>query len=695
MLPALFEKVSDYTEPLLAVSFTDKDGVVYHLVHDIPEEDFNVEIGGQVEIIGWLYQYYNTEPKAKVFARASGTKIKKEEIPAATQLFTPDWIVRYMVENSPGRLWVEGHPNDELKADWKYYLEEAEQEPEVQRQLAEIRKEYALLNPEDLLCIDPCMGSGHILCYFFDVLMQIYESQGYTRRDAVQCILEHNIWGLDVDDRAYQLAYFAVMMKARQYNRRFLSRGLQPHVYAIAESNGFNRVQLKYFGTTLNELEKNNALNQVDGLLEQLYDAKEYGSILSVEDMDWELLREFAGHVAISGQMELDAIGVEKTQERLQRLIDVGEVLAKKYWVACTNPPYMAVSNGSGKIQGYVKKNFPDSKSDLFAVFIERCGQFVGANGYQAMITQHAWMFLSSFEKLRAKLQAVDTVNMAHLGARAFEEIGGEVVQTASFVMRESHIKGYKGVYCRLTEPTTQQGKEDMFLAAEKKYTAQQDNFLKIPGSPVAYWVSKNVMLAFNGKMLGDISELRMGLTTGQNEKYLRLWHEVSVYEIGFSMDRKTAKESQLKWFPYNKGGDFRKWYGNRDYVVNWMNDGYEMRTKLHPDGHRIWAHNFNLEFNFIEHISWNDITTGSISFRYFEKGFLFDAAAATAFIPEDKKYLLLGYLNTNFINTLTKLLNPTIHFKLGDFAKLPYDNWKNPHIEEMVTMNIGISSVD
>lgn len=495
ILPALFEKTADYTELLLNISAIDKEGVVYHLVNDIPEEDFNVEKGGQVEIIGWLYQYYNIEPKNEAFAKSG--KITKEEIPAVTQLFTPDWIVRYMVENSLGRLWVEGHPNDLLKSRWKYYLEEAEQERSVQVKLEEIHNEYAKLNPEDIHFIDPCMGSGHILVYAFEVLMQIYETAGYSQREAAKSILENNLYGLDIDDRAYQMAYFAVMMKARQYNRRILSAETKCRVYSIQESNHINRNQLMYFGVGLGEVERNQALNQMNGLLDTFRDAKEYGSILNVESYDWELLRRFAGDVDDGGQLTLDAVGLGQTQERLRMLIDIGEVMARKYEVVVTNPPYMGISNGNVKLNGYVKKNYPDSKSDLFAVFIERCGEMVKSDGYQAMITQHTWMFLSSYEKLRAKLQMVDTVNMAHLGARAFEEIGGEVVQTTSFVMRKSHLDGYKGTYCRLIEPTTQNGKEEMFLAEDNRYVALQDDFVKIPGSPVAYWANSNVINLF------------------------------------------------------------------------------------------------------------------------------------------------------------------------------------------------------
>ena len=520
ILPALFEKTKNYTELLLSLSVIDQDGVVYHLIHDIPEDDFNIERGGQVEIIGWLYQYYNTEPKAAAFAKNG--KITKEEIPAVTQLFTPDWIVRYMVENSLGRLWVEGHPECGLKENWKYYLEEAQQEPEVQAKLAEIRKEYAALNPEDIKLIDPCMGSGHILVYAFDVLMQIYESAGYSQRDAAKSILENNIYGLDIDDRAYQLAYFAVMMKARQYNRRILNGENSCHVYAIQESNSVNRAHLKYFGAGMDDIEKNAAKMQLEGLLDTLTDAKEYGSILNVESYNWDLLRRFVAAEDTAGQISMDSVGVEDTAEQLNRLIDIGETMARKYWVTCTNPPYAGTSNLSANVNNFVKKNYPDSKADLFAVFIERCRQMTVNNGFQAMITQHSWMFLSSFEKLREKMMLTETVNMAHLGARAFEEIGGEVVQTTAFVRCANHVEGYKGTYCRLIEPTSQQGKEDMFLAEENRYTVNQDDFAKIPGAPVAYWVSQSVINAFKqAKPLGEQYDARSGLQTNDNTRFL------------------------------------------------------------------------------------------------------------------------------------------------------------------------------
>ena len=696
ILPNLFQKVDghDYTELLLNISFTDRDGVIYHLVNDIPESDFDVshvdengQTTGQVEIIGWAYQYYNTEPKAAVFAKKE--KYTKEEIPAATQLFTPDWIVRYMVENSLGRLWVEGHLNDALKENWRYYLEEAEQEPEVQAQLAEIRKEYASLNPEDIKLIDPCMGSGHILVYAFDVLMQIYESQGYTQRDAAQSILTNNLFGLDIDDRAAQLAYFAVMMKARQYDRRILTRGIQPHVLAIQESNGIPNAHLEYFGAGLSELEKNTARIQMENLLESLRDAKEYGSILRVESCDWELLRRFVAGVDVVSQITLDSIGVEDTAEKLMRLVDVGQELAQKYDVVVTNPPYMAVSNAGAKVNDYVKKNFPDSKADLFAVFIERCGQMAKQNGYQAMITQHSWMFLSSFEKLRTKLLAVDIVNMAHLGARAFEEIGGEVVQTTSFVIRKSHIADYKGEYCRLIEPTSQQGKEDMFLAGENRYAADQSNFSKIPGSPVAYWVSNAVIAVYNkAKLLGDIASPRTGMTTGDNNRFLRLWSEIEISKAKFdAKDASDAAHSEKKWFPYCKGGGYMRWYGYNEYLVNWENDGFEIKNNIKPNGLKA-ASVRSESLYFKKLITWSAVTSGSFSCRLCEGGSLFDSGGSSIDVHGETLYIL-AILNSAIGQFYLDISNATINYQPGDIAGIPVvfpdGNEPTQQIEECV----------
>lgn len=679
ILPELFEETNNYTELLLSISFTDHDGVVYHLVHDIPESDFNIEKEGQVEIIGWMYQYYNIEPKDETFALLKkNVKITKERIPAATQLFTPDWIVRYMVENSLGRLWVEGHPSDSLKENWKYYLEEAEQEASVQAQLEQIRAEYRNLNPEDIKVIDPCMGSGHILVYCFDVLMQIYESQGYTQRDAAQSILEHNLFGLDIDKRAAQLAYFAVMMKARQYDRRIFTREIKPHVYAIEESNGINRGQLKYFGADFSPIERNKAKLQINDLLDTMVDAKEYGSILNVENFDWELLQRFVESIDDAGQMTLDTIGIDQTQAQLLALIEIARVMEQKYEVVVTNPPYMGASGMSARLSQYVKDNYPDSKSDLFAVFIEHCGQMTAKNCYQAMITQHAWMFLSSFEKLRTKLLMTDTINMAHLGARAFEEIGGEVVQTTSFVLRKSHMD-YKGTYCRLIEPTTQKGKEDMFLAGENRHIAQKSNFSKIPGVPVAYWVSEAFHRIFDTDNIGSHFDVKAGMCTGKNEEFILQWQE-----LDFTKSKLVA--SNYLYTPHNKGGEFRKWYGNRDVFLKYNEEALNKmacNAGFRHDGK---------EYYFKPHIGWSKITSSKSSFRFFEEGFTFDSAGLGLFSDRSNMKATLALLNSKVVEHLISILNPTLNVTPMIVKRLPYADIS---VDEHVDACIGLSKSD
>lgn len=617
-LPRMFESMGSYTELLLPNNILRQDGILGRLVTDIPEEDWT----DQVQIIGWLYQYYNTELKDDTFALLKkNVKITRERIPSATQLFTPDWVVRYMVENSVGRLWIEGHPDNELRAGWKYFLDEAEQDADTQLQLKEIRAEYCNLRPQDIKVFDPCMGSGHILVYAFDVLMQIYKKAGFSERDAAQSILTNNIYGLDIDERAAQLAYFAVMMKARQYDRRILTRDIQPQIYGPGQDP----------------------------------EVQEYGSMLLVDKAPEEMR---------DGQLSL--MDESNAYKRL---------LTRKYEVVVTNPPYMAVSNATANMQNYVKDNFPDSKSDMFAVFIERCRMLCKKNGFQAMITQHAWMFLSSFEKLRAKLQTVDTVNMIHLGARAFEEIGGEVVQTTSFVLRQSKVCNYQGIYCRLIEPTTQQGKENMFLAADNRYTAKQSDFSKIPGSPVAYWVGNNIFNSFiNGTSLEKIAFPRQGMATTDNNRFLRQWFEVSVERIGFGLhSEEDTISDKYKWFPYNKGGEYRKWYGNNDYVVNFQNKGEEVCQYI--DSHSAVNHKgrvINRDKYFRPSVTWSKISSGNIAFRYKPEGFIFDVAGTSIFGEDKTLSTLMGYLNSKVALFTLACLSPTLNYEVGHICSIP-----------------------
>ena len=647
VLPGLFEETEDYTEMLLNISFTNEDDVIRMLVDGIDEKDFNIttvdedgKAAGQVEIIGWLYQYYNTEPKNKAFAKKG--KITKEEVPAVTQLFTPDWIVRYMVENSLGRMWVEGHPDDELKSKWKYYLDEAEQEEFVQHELNKIKAEYATLKPEDIKLIDPCMGSGHILVYAFDVFMQIYENAGWSQRDAAQSIIQNNIYGLDIDDRAAQLSYFAVLMKARQYDRKILTRGIEPNVYAVQESNGINRGQLKYFGAGLTDTES---------------------------------------------QISFDTYGLDETAEQLKQLIKIGKVMAQKYEVVVTNPPYAGTSNLSTKVNDFVKKNYPDSKADLFAVFIERCGEMLKNNGFQAMITQHAWMFLSSFEKLREKLQMKTLVNMAHLGARAFEEIGGEVVQTTSFVIQDNYIMNYIGTYLRLLDGESQNEKECLFLRREQRYDTVQNIFTNIPTEPLAYWIGEKIVECYKkNTYISDYAKPCKGIDTGKNDIFLRLWFEVDENDQYIPNEKSDIDFSKYKWFPYNKGGSYRKWYGNNEYIINWENNGEEIK-KFSGSNLR------NKDMYFREGVTWSTVSSNRNSFRYFNKGYLFDNGGSCLFSDVYLEYIQ-GLLNTKVAVELLKI-QPTMNNQPGTIGGLPLIINENIDIKKIVMENIALARFD
>ena len=691
ILPGMFQRIEDYTELLLPDYLLREGSVIEQMVTTIPENDWT----DQVQIIGWLYQYYNTEPKDKVFADLKkNIKITKENIPAATQLFTPDWIVHYMVENSLGRLWLEGHPNDALKSEWKYYLDEAEQEPEVQAQLATIRKEYAALKPEEIRVIDPCMGSGHILCVLFDVLVRIYEDYGYTAREAAVKIVENNLWGLDIDERAAQLSYFAVMMKARQYDRRFFTRRVQPHVYAIEESNGITSAPMHDMGLSLSQEEYDKAVKQAMRLVEEMHDAKEYGSIIHVTPCDWDLLRRFAVPREEEGQLHLDIHGEIEASARLQKLINIGEALAQKYHVVVTNPPYMANANMSSQLSAYVKKYYPDSKNDLYAVFIECCMAMVKTHGCQAMITQHSWMFLGRYEQLRLKIAARTMMNMAHLGARAFEEIGGEVVQTTAFVLSNCILRGYRGSYCRLVEPITQAGKEELYLSKANIYSCSSDRFSVIPGRPVAYWVSDAVIHTFESyPSLNEVGLTRLGMTTGENARFVRFWYEV---EHGLCVfDAISQDDLDLRdgyWVPYNKGGGYRKWYGNNDCVLFWKDNGKAIRNFADEKG-RIRSTVPNTEYYFLPCASWSKISTGKISFR-FKQHSIFDVAGACYFASRYSLNYMMGFLNSCVVDTIISALSPTLNYEGGQIASLPviFDKDKASIIEQLVSECISIS---
>ena len=677
-LPVMFERMGGYTEMLLPNNILRQDSVLGHMVSDIPEEDWQ----DAVQIIGWLYQYYNTELKDDTFAQLKkNVKITKERIPAATQLFTPDWIVRYMVENSLGRLWLEGHPNAELRGGWKYYLDEAKQEPEVEAQLAKLREEYKTIKPEEIKVIDPCMGSGHILVYAFDVLMQIYTAAGWDQREAAQSILKNNLYGLDIDDRAAQLAYFAVMMKARQYDRRLLTRGIQPNIYSIRESNGIQAMTIEYFHKNDPKLKAD-----IERIVTEMRDAKEYGSILNITPVD------FAGLYARFDEIRNDINMMQMSAlDELLPLVRCAEVLAQKYDVVVTNPPYMGASGMNARLAEYVKSNYPNTKSDMSTVFMEKTVKMCKKTGYMSMINIPVWMFLSSYEKLRESLIAQDTfANMIHFGRGVF----GSDFGTTAFVIAKSNIHGYKGTYCRLFEKQgavdSVETKEKWFLEGKGRFVADQSNFSKIPGSPVAYWVSRQLLAIFrNCPSLESYAAPKQGLITGDNDRFLRYWHEVSLANTALE------RNSKMKWRPINKGGEFRRWYGNQDYVVNWENDGAEILNFKDSKG-KLRSRPQNLVYNFRASLSWSLVTSGGFSVRFFPDYFMFNVAGISCFPSEHLNYIL-GLLNTKITSNITQMLNPTINMNAGDVAKIPIviNNEKEAPVDFLVKAMISLSKAD
>ena len=690
ILPGMFQKIEDYTELLLPDYLLREGSVIEQMITLIPEDDWK----DQVQIIGWLYQYYNTEPKDKVFADLKkNIKISKQNIPAATQLFTPDWIVHYMVENSLGRLWMEGHPsardkylpahNDDgsvrvEEGKWNYYLEEAEQEPEVQAQLAEIRKQYAALKPEEILAIDPCAGSGHILCVLFDVLVNIYEDYGYTAREAAVSIVQNNLWGLDIDDRAAQLAYFAVMMKARQYDRRFFSKGVQPHVYAIQESNGINREHLNYLGRGLSNIERNNAVNQMNALLDEFIDAKEYGSILQPREYDWALLSRFVEDTTPMQQMTFGEAGLDATQAALRMMIAQGQALTRKYHVVITNPPYMGLRNMGQALFDRAMSDYPMTKQDLFGVMMERCLEgFTLQDGYSAMITQHVWMFTSGFEKYRASSitqeHTIDT--LVHLGTRAFEEISGEVVQTCTFVIRKKRINNYNAHYVRLVSEGNASEKEAAYLSGAKRFSQVDSVFSKIPGNPICYWFGKALYQAFESNpLIGDISNTRQGLKTSDDKRFVRYFYEVSVDKIaGFVATMEEANRSGKKWFWLNKGAQIR-WYGNNLFLINWENDGQEVKEYATQVAGSYSKNITAIDAYFKPSISWAQIAISHPAFRVVPQGYIFASAGPSLFVNDERQRMyVIALLNSVVTQEILNAINPTINFGVSDILKVPF----------------------
>ena len=674
-LPDMFASISDYKSLLMPNNLLREDSIIGRMIADIDEDSWN----DQVQIIGWLYQYYNSELKDIVMKKKNYTK---DDIPAATQLFTPDWIVRYMTENSLGRLWLDGHPDFDHRK-WKYYLEEAEQEQEVLEQLEKIREEHAKLKPEDIKVLDPCMGSGHILVYAFDVLMDIYRDSGYTDRNAAKSILENNIYGLEIDERAYHLAYFALMMKARSYNRRILSKDTKVNILEIREPIGELKEEYDHYLGDYAELSHY--------LVNEFAEAKELGSIINLS-CTFEQLEELEGYLnnLKSSSMNQDMVSdaeINEINELMSPLIRQTKLLVQKYDVVITNPPYMAPSSIQKK---YVQNNYPDSKSDLFAIFIEKCNELTKKDAYQAMITMHSWMFLSSYEKLRKKLLKDNVIiNMAHLGARAFEDIGGEIVQTTAFVLEKSFISIYKSKYKRLVNYNSQVSKENEYLIDRNIYVSLSRNFSKIPGSPIAYWASENIAKAFEvGKDITDYIDTFQGIITGNNDKFLRYWFEVLSDKIPFhAANMQKVDLSKQYWIPYNKGGEFRKWYGIQDYVVYWKNG---------PDDKTRGKKGFS-DYYLRKYVAWSYTISNSIATRIYPEGFLWDVRGSGIMDKTNMLLYLEGLISSKVGITLFKVNNSTLSCQVENIIKLPIilDNDRKKLIDDLVEKNNNISKTE
>lgn len=689
VFPGLFENEGDWTELLFPEPLLREGSVLEAMVCDIPEEDWK----DAVQILGWLYQYYNSEKKEEVFAGLKkNKKIGKEEIPAATQLFTPDWIVRYMTENSLGRLWLSGHPEDRPRfleggeKKWRYYLDDAPQNDAVEAALADVRRQAAQLAPEDIRIIDPCCGSGHILAYVFDMLMEIYTSRGWRDRDAAASIVENNLYGLDIDLRAAQLAYFSVMMKGVQYDRRFLSRGIVPHVRAVRESNHIPESLVNYFCGGDKGLH-----TDLQSLLDEMADARTYGSLITVGGHDWS--RFFARF----GELSDDVLRQKGQAEcRLRPFLEAAYMLSQTYDVVITNPPYMGSGNMDAVLSAFIKKNFTNYKYDLFSAFIVRCSRMAKPAGYLGFLTPYVWMFISSYEKLRKYLVDEKTIEtLIQFEYSAFEEA---TVPICTFAICNQHI-AKKGCYLRLTDyrggMEVQRKKALEAIQThdpELYFEANAEIFGKISGSPIAYWVSKAFIHSFDNKKIGDFGDANNGFTTGANNLFLRQWYEVRKEEICFSAKSdQESVDSHCRWFPYNKGGSFRKWYGNNDYVINWYNSGKEVKAY----GHLVAR---SKKYQFKPAISWSKISSSIASFRIKKWGTMFDVAGLSLFpFKKNNFYYLLGVCNSCYAQHCLEFLSPTLNYETGHISSIPVklSSEYYSQVERIVKKNICISQED
>ncbi|NFO13001.1 BREX-1 system adenine-specific DNA-methyltransferase PglX [Clostridium botulinum] len=683
IIPEMFEKISDYTELLLPDNLLEDGSVIRKMVEDIEESDWKEE----VEIIGWMYQYYISEKKDEVFtALKKNVKITKENIPAATQLFTPKWIVKYMVENSLGRLWLEGHPNEELQKEWKYYLEEAQQEPEVEEELKKIREEHAKLKPEDIKVLDPCMGSGHILVYAFDVLYEIYKSAGYSEREIPRLILQNNLYGLDIDDRAAQLASFALIMKARHYNRRLFREIEREHIElnlcSIQESNNIGREEIDYFCGLETHLDNDELENDLEYLWSTFTDAKEYGSILEVEKVNFEALKQRLREIEDDDDLRFGDYR-KMLLNRVPMLIKQGKIMSRFYEVCVTNPPYMGRRNMGNKLKKFLDVNFDEAKNDLSTVFISKGLSYVKEHEYLAMITMHSWMFLQYFEKIRKKIVDAKIIqSMVHLGARAFDEISGEVVQATTFTIRNRSLNRYLGKYCDVKLCMSSEEKKDKYLNGENVYLCSGELLKFIDGNPIAYWITPEFRNIFKLESIDKKIHTVGQNLTGNNEKFLRWFWELDSSFIGIGR----------KWLLYTKGGGSRKWYGNFSYAINWSNE-----ARNHYKNDKI-CRIIPEQYWYKRGISFNLMSTSEPTFRELRPDVTHDITGSAFYVNDNEYSILLGLLNSKISSKVLQILNPTLSYQLGDVSKIPFNekiNHIHSDIERMVNQCMHISRVD
>ena len=686
ILPGLFKTTNDSLELLLNISFTSEEGVVRQLIDTIPEEDFTK----QVEIIGWLYQYYISEKKNQVI-NINKSNIKKEDIPAATQLFTTDWVVKYMVDNSLGRYWIERNPNSSLKKHLEYYLGEAQQDEETQRKLDEIRSEN--ISVEELTFFDPCMGSGHILVYAFDVFFEIYKELGYLERDIPELILKNNIFGLDIDDRAYQLAYFAVLMKARKYDRKILQKGIVPNVYAIQESGNITDSIIEF-------IQKHNEkiVNDVIYLKEIFESGKEFGSLIQVKNIDFNNLRTSLNEIIDNSKSTLTDINITNIiSNDLMALINQAELLSKKYSAVVTNPPYM--NKFEKNLKDFAKKYYKDYSKDLFSMFIYRNFDFCNEYGYNALMTPFVWMFIKNYENLRKFI--INNKSISSLIQLEYSAFSEATVPICTFVL-SNFDENYIGIYLKLSEFTGGMDvqKEKVLNATTVnttyKFYSDTKKYNNIPLHPIAYWADKTIIAPFNkGKLLENEASIKVGLQTGNVNKFIRFWFEVNFNNIEFNC-KSCEESSQInkKWFPYNKGGNYRKWYGNNYHIVNWKNNGFEIKNNRNKNG-KLKSRPQNSDFYFKKGLTYSSLSSGKISFRYNIEGFIFDTKGSKCFINNENKFeYIFAFLNNDITMIFLSFLAPTLDFNVGSLKKLPiiFDKSYNKEIYKLVHENIKIT---